>query len=449
MTDMASLMEDRAAAKVISDNLHKPVDWDSPKIARNIKKRYAAERRFKFYGLAAIGVALLALFVLAGSIGSKGYTAFFQTYIQLEITFDQDAIDPDRTGDPAVIGKANFDGLIKQALRDRFPQVTGRQEKRDLYSIVSGGASYDLRERVMENPGLIGQTRKVWLISRDDFDMLNKGYISADVEEGNRRLNDEEIAWYDALKSDGAVEKQFHTRFFTNGDSREPELAGIWGAAVGSFYTLMVTLVLSFPIGVLAAVYLEEFAPKNRFTQIVEVNINNLAAVPSIVFGLLGLEVYLNVMHLPRSAPVVGGLTLALMTLPTIIIASRAAIKAVPPSIRQAALGLGASPVQTVTHHVLPLAMPGILTGTIIGMAQALGETAPLLMIGMVAFIVDIPGGALDPATVLPVQIYLWADSPERAFVEKTSAAIMVLLAFLVLMNGLAVYLRKKFERKW
>ncbi|MEK9842734.1 phosphate ABC transporter permease PstA [Thalassospira sp.] len=429
--------------------MHKPVDWDSPKIARNIKKRYAAERRFKIYGLSAIGVALLALFVLGFSIVSKGCSAFFQTYIQLEVHFDPAEIDPDRTGDPAVIGKANFDGLIKQSLRERFPEVTSRRDRRDLYGIVSGGASYELRERVMENPNLIGQTRKIWLISGDDFDMLNKGYIDAEVDESSRRLNDQEIGWYNALVEDGAVEKQFHARFFTSGDSREPELAGIWGAAVGSFYTLLVTLALSFPIGVLAAVYLEEFAPKNRFTTIVEVNINNLAAVPSIVFGLLGLEVYLNVMHLPRSAPVVGGLTLALMTLPTIIIASRAAIKAVPPSIRQAALGLGASPVQTVTHHVLPLAMPGILTGTIIGMAQALGETAPLLMIGMVAFIVDIPGGALDPATVLPVQIYLWADSPERAFVEKTSAAIMVLLAFLILMNGLAVYLRKKFERKW
>jgi len=449
MTDMASLMEDRAAAKVISDNLRKPVDWDSPKITRNIKKRYAAERRFKSYGLVAICLALLALCTLAFSIGSKGYSAFYQTYVQLEVTFDPAVIDPERTGDPDVIGRANFDGLIKQALRDRFPDVTSRSDKRDLYGIVSGGASYDLRERVLENPSLIGQTRTIWLISGDDFDMLNKGYIDPTVDEGDRRLNDKEVAWYNELVADGAVEKQFHTRFFTSGDSREPELAGIWGAAVGSFYTLLVTLALSFPIGVLAAIYLEEFAPKNRFTQIVEVNINNLAAVPSIVFGLLGLEVYLNVMHLPRSAPVVGGLTLALMTLPTIIIASRAAIKAVPPSIRQAALGLGASPVQTVTHHVLPLAMPGILTGTIIGMAQALGETAPLLMIGMVAFIVDIPGGALDPATVLPVQIYLWADSPERAFVEKTSAAIMVLLAFLVLMNGLAVYLRKKFERKW
>ncbi|MBX2831927.1 MAG: phosphate ABC transporter permease PstA [Rhodospirillales bacterium] len=449
MTDMASLMEDRAAAKVISDKMQKPVDWDNPKIARNIKKRYAAERRFKMYGLSAIGIALLVLCVLAGSIGSKGYTAFFQTFVQLEIHFDPAVIDPDGTGDPAVIGRANFDGLVKRALQEKFPDVTARRDKRNLYGIVSGGASYDLRERVLENPSLIGQTRKVWLISGDDFDMLNKGYIDADVDESNRRLNDQEIGWYNTLVSEGVVEKHFHSRFFTSGDSREPELAGIWGAAVGSFYTLLVTLTLSFPIGVLAAIYLEEFAPKNRFTAIVEVNINNLAAVPSIVFGLLGLEVYLNVMHLPRSAPVVGGLTLALMTLPTIIIASRAAIKAVPPSIRQAALGLGASPVQTVTHHVLPLAMPGILTGTIIGMAQALGETAPLLMIGMVAFIVDVPGGALDPATVLPVQIYLWADSPERAFVEKTSAAIMVLLAFLVLMNGFAVYLRKKFERKW
>ncbi|OKH87779.1 phosphate ABC transporter permease PstA [Thalassospira sp. TSL5-1] len=448
MTDMASLMEDRAAGSDAA-NMRKPVDWDSAEITRNVKKRYAAERRFKTYGLVAILLALSALLMLGYSIVSKGYSAFVQTYVQLEVTFDPAVIDPDGTRDPAVIGRANFDALIKEALRKQFPDVTSRSEKRKLYDIVSSGASYDLRERVMETPSLIGQTRKVWLIAGDDFDMLNKGYISADTKESSRRLDDDQISWFQALTDSGAIEKRFHTRFFTNGDSREPELAGIWGAAVGSFYTLFVTLILSFPIGVAAAIYLEEFAPKNRLTQIIEVNINNLAAVPSIVFGLLGLELYLNVMHLPRSAPVVGGLTLALMTLPTIIIAARAAIKAVPPSIRQAALGLGASPVQTVSHHVLPLAMPGILTGTIIGMAQALGETAPLLMIGMVAFIVDIPGSAMDAATVLPVQIYLWADSPERAFVEKTSAAIMVLLAFLILMNGLAVFLRKKFERKW
>ena len=251
------------------------------------------------------------------------------------------------------------------------------------------------------------------------------------------------------MEQSDQIETRFNISFFTDGNSREPEQAGIWGAVVGSFLTLVITLLLSFPIGVLAAVYLEEFAPKNRWTDLIEVNINNLAAVPSIVFGLLGLAVFLNFFELPRSAPLVGGMVLALMTLPTIIIASRAALKAVPPSIREAALGMGASKLQVMTHHVLPLAMPGILTGTIIGMAQALGETAPLLMIGMVAFVVDIPGGFTDPASVLPVQIFMWADLPERAFVAKTSAAIMVLLGFLILMNALAVLLRKRFERRW
>jgi phosphate transport system permease protein len=267
--------------------------------------------------------------------------------------------------------------------------------------------------------------------------------------ESDRRLNDKAIAWITKLQAEDRVENRFNISFFQTGASTAPESAGIWSAVVGSFLTLVVTLAISFPIGVLAAIYLEEFAPKNRWTDVIEVNINNLAAVPSIIFGLLGLAVFRSLFGLPRSAPVVGGMVLALMTLPTIIIASRAALKAVPPSIRQAALGMGASRLQTVTHHVLPLAMPGILTGTIIGMAQALGETAPLLMIGMVAFIVDIPGGFTDSATVLPVQIYLWADSPERAFLAKTSAAIMVLLAFLILMNALAVLLRKRFERRW
>jgi phosphate transport system permease protein len=302
---------------------------------------------------------------------------------------------------------------------------------------------------VLDDPALIGTTKAVWLPSSGDIDVYVKGHISVDIPESERRVKDKEIAWVKTLQERGALEQKFNTRFFTDGDSRDPEVAGIWGAVVGSFFTLLVTLALAFPLGVMAAVYLEEFAPKNRWTDLVEVNINNLAAVPSIVFGLLGLAVFLNFFHLPRSAPLVGGMVLALMTLPTIIIASRAALKAVPPSIREAALGVGASKVQTVTHHVLPLAMPGMLTGTIIGMAQALGETAPLLMIGMVAFIVDIPSGPLDPATVLPVQVYLWADSAERAFVEKTSAAIMVLLGFLVCMNLLAILLRKRFERRW
>jgi len=267
--------------------------------------------------------------------------------------------------------------------------------------------------------------------------------------EGNRRSNDLEVSFVEKLEADGRIERSFNWLFFTSGDSREPELAGIRGAIVGSALTLLVTLVLCLPVGVLAAIYLEEFAPKNRLTELIEININNLAAVPSIVFGLLGLAVFLNFFHLPRSAPLVGGLVLALLVLPTIIIAARAALKAVPPSIKEAALGVGASHQQAVFHHVLPLAMPGIMTGTIIGMAHALGETAPLLMIGMVAFIVDVPQHVTDAATVLPVQIYLWSDLPEVAFKAKTAAAIIVLLVFLFLMNGLAIYLRKKFERRW
>jgi len=301
----------------------------------------------------------------------------------------------------------------------------------------------------MEKPELVGTTVDIWVPADDNVDMLIKGHIDRDLPESDRLLDNRQIEWVDQLVTRGRIEKRLNTAFFTNGDSRDAELAGIWGAAVGSFYTLIVTLALSFPIGVMAAVYLEEFAPKNRWTDLIEVNINNLAAVPSIVFGLLGLAVFINFFELPRSAPLVGGLVLTLMTLPTIIIASRSALKSVPPSIREAALGMGASRMQTVAHHVLPLSLPGMLTGTIIGMAQALGESAPLLMIGMVAFIVDVPGGPTDPATVLPVQIFLWADAPERAFVERTSAAIMVLLAFLISMNALAVYLRKKFERRW
>jgi phosphate transport system permease protein len=271
-------------------------------------------------------------------------------------------------------------------------------------------------------------------------------YVTA---EANRKISDREIAWLERLKEQGFIQRVVNWSFFTAGDSREPELAGIRGALVGSALTLLVTLTICLPLGVAAAIYLEEFAPKNRVTELIEVNINNLAAVPSIVFGLLGLAIFLNFFNLPRSAPVVGGLVLALLVLPTIIIASRAALKAVPPSIKEAALGVGASRQQAVFHHVLPLAMPGIMTGTIIGMAHALGETAPLLMIGMVAFIVEVPGSFTDAATVLPVQIFLWSDLPELAFRSKTAAAIIVLLAFLFAMNGVAIYLRGKFERRW
>ena len=351
--------------------------------------------------------------------------------------------------DPVAAAQAGVEpGLIKQGLRQRFEDVSGRRAKRDLYGLVSSGAGYDLRDRLKANPELLGKTEKLWFVADDDIDTYYKTIGSA---EGafTGRMSEQRQGWVQRLIEAGELELRFNRVFFSNGDSREPEMAGIWGAAMGSLFTLVVTLLLSFPIGVAAAVYLEEFAPRNRWTDLIEVNINNLAAVPSIIFGLLGLAVFINFFHVPRSVPLIGGLVLTLMTLPTIIISSRAAIKSVPPSIREAAIGVGASPMQVVLHHVLPLAMPGMLTGAIIGMAQALGETAPLLMIGMVAFIVDIPGGFTDPATVLPVQIFLWADSPERAFVEKTSAAIMVLLAFLIMMNTLAVLLRKRLERRW
>jgi phosphate transport system permease protein len=424
-------------------------NWASRESMKALAKRHKAEKRFKRLGLGAILVALSLLGILIFSIAGKGYTAFIQTTITMDVTFAEVKIDPSGTRDPETLRTASYGGVVRDALRAQFPEVKSRKDLRSLFGIISKGASLQLREMVMDNPKLIGTTTRVTLTASDDMDMLRKGYIKRDVVEDDRRVKDKELAWYDTFDEMGAVETRFNMDFFTGGDSREPEIAGIWGAIVGSFYTLTITFLISFPIGVMSAIYLEEFAPKNKFTDIVEVNINNLAAVPSIVFGLLGLGLFLNVAHLPRSAPIVGGLTLALMTLPTIIIAARASIRAIPDGIRDAALALGASKQQMVFDQVLPLSMPGIMTGTIIGLSQALGETAPLLMIGMVAFVVDIPGGVTDPATVLPVQIFLWADSPERAFLEKTSGAILVLLGFLVFMNAIAVLLRKKFERRW
>ena len=408
-----------------------------------LAKRYRAERRFRRMGLAAIFLSLAFLVILFASIFANGYSAFQQTYVAIDIHFDPESID---TTDLAT---SNFPGLVKKSLREAYPDVRGRRDKKALYALVSSDAGFQLQRMIAAEPNLVGSTQTVWVLADDDVDMLMKGHIDRRLPVTERRLSDKQLAWVDRWIADDRIEKRFNTVFFTAGDSREPEMAGILGATAGSFYTLVVTLLLSFPVGVAAAVYLEEFAPKNRWTDLIEVNINNLAAVPSIVFGLLGLAVFLNFGGLPRSAPLVGGLVLTLMTLPVIIIASRASLQSVPPSIREAALGVGASQMQMVAHHVLPLALPGMLTGTIIGMARALGESAPLLMIGMVAFIVDVPGGFTDPATVLPVQIYLWADSPERAFVERTSAATIVLLAFLVTMNAAAVILRKKFERRW
>ncbi len=418
-------------------------------VARRLRKRYAAERRFRLACAAALALAILFLVVLFANILGNGYSAFRQTFIGLEIEFDPGVLDPDGTGDPETLARANYNTLVRDALVARFPDAAGRSERRELAALVSSGAAFDLQDLVFADPSLVGTHRRVWLPAADDADMLIKGRIPRQVPEEERRVSDRQIAWLDALAADGSVELRFNRRFFTGGDSREPELAGIRGAVAGSFFTLTVTLLLSFPLGLAAAIYLEQFAPRNRWSDLIEVNINNLAAVPSIVFGLLGLAVFLNFLHLPRSAPLVGGMVLSLMTLPRIIIPARAALQAVPPSIPEAAYGLGASPVQVLFHHLLPLALPGILTGTIIGMSQALGETAPLLMIGMVAFIVDVPGSILEPATVLPVQVYLWADSPERAFVEKTSAAILVLLAFLIVMNLAAVVLRRRAERRW
>ena len=413
------------------------------RVNKGLAKRYRREKWFRLSGLGAIVLSIGFLALLFLSITLHGWTAFQQSEILLDIHFDAKQFDVDH------LSAANYGALVKNGLRELFPEVKGRSNKRRLYKLVSSGAAFVLQDMVKSDTAIIGTTHKVWLPADDEVDMFMKGNISREVAESNRRLSDLQIKWIDRLVAGDRLEKKFNTVFFTAGDSREPELAGIRGAIVGSLFTLAVTLLLSFPMGVATAVYLEEFAPRNTWTDIVEVNINNLAAVPSIVFGLLGLAVFLNFFGMPRSAPLVGGLVLTLMTLPTIIIASRASLKSVPPSIREAAFGVGASKMQAITHHILPLAMPGMMTGTIIGMAQALGETAPLLMIGMVAFIVDVPGSITDPATVLPVQIYLWADSPERAFMERTSAAIMVLLAFLIFMNGIAVFLRRKFERRW
>jgi phosphate transport system permease protein len=409
-----------------------------------LKRRYAAERRFRTLGLLAVALALTFLAILLFSIVSKGWTAFLQTQIQVEVALEAETIDPEGRRDPTVLDTADYAALVRKALVARLAPEADRTTRRELTGLVSNGAARHLRALVTAEPSLIGTTRKLWVTASDKADMTVKG-----LDPGGNGLSDRQRGWLLELERAGQVRKAFNTTFFTAGDSREPEQAGIWGAAVGSFFSLAITLLISFPLGVATAVYLEEFAAKNRWTDLIEVNINNLAAVPSVVFGLLGLAVFLNFLHMPRSAPLVGGLVLALICLPTIIIAARAALKAVPASIRQAALALGASKLQMVTDHVLPLAMPGVMTGTILGMAHALGETAPLLMIGMVAFIVDIPTSPFDPAAVLPVQVYLWADSPERAFVEKTSAAIIILLAFLALMNLAAIMLRKKFERRW
>ena len=413
-----------------------------------LKGRYSAEKRFKFYGVFAVSLALGAVLFLLFTIFSTGYSAFWRTEFQVEIEFNGDYLGITQESSDQEVREANFLGLFRKNIAEQNKDVP-RRKLRKLFAMFSESAADDLREMVIKNRSILGTTQKLKVLASSSVDMIVKGQAPRKIEEKRRVLNDFQLGLLDRWTAEGRRSSSFNHRFFTNGDSRSPELAGLGGAIAGSFWTLMVCLILSFPIGVAAAIYLEEYAPKNRLTEIIEVNINNLAAVPSIIFGLLGLAVILNFFGLPRSTPLVGGIVLSLMTLPTIIIACRASLKAVPPSIREGALAMGASKMQTILHHVLPLAMPGTLTGTIIGLAQALGETAPLLMIGMFAFVVDIPAGPLESATALPVQVYLWAESSERGYVELTAAGIMMIMIFMALMNSFAIILRKKLERRW
>lgn len=419
------------------------------KINDSLIKRQRSEKNFKLFGLIGIICAVSFLIIILTSIIIEGKKAFVSTYIKLEVFFDSKIIDPDNTKEDSVIKSANFNEIITKSILENFPEVTDRKEKIKLSTFISSSAEDELIKLIILDKALIDQKKELWLLASSTIDVIHKNPDMLNFPEDERLIDDKESKWFQWFLSEEKIKFSTNKNFFSNADSTEPEQAGIWGAFVGSFLTLFVTLILSFPIAVAAGAFLEELAPKNKFTDFIEVNINNLAAVPSIIFGLLGLAIFLNVMHLPRSAPIVGGMVLALMTLPTIIIATRASLRAVPPSIREAAIGLGATKFQTVTHHVLPLSMPGISTGTIIGMSQALGESAPLLMIGMVAFIVDSPGSIFDSATVLPVQIYLWKSTAARGFVELTAAGVMVLLSFLVLMNTIAVYIRYKFEKKW
>ena len=418
-------------------------------VNKGLKKRYRSEFMFRLYGITSILFAAAFLIVFFSSIIDKGYSAFTQGELNISIYLDPEIIDPDNTLDEEEIRYANYDKLVFDSLKNFFPSVSSRKERKELKALVSNGTSLRIQSLVLDDMSLIGKTLDLSVKLDSDIDMFLKGNVDITLDESQRRISDNQVKWTNELKTKGLISQKFNSTLFSAGDSREPEQAGVLGALIGSFFMLLITFIVAFPLGVAAAIYLEEFAPKNKFTDFVEVNINNLAAVPSIIYGLLGLAVFINFFGMPRSAPLVGGLVLALMTFPVIIIASRAALQSVPPSITDAALGVGASKIQTVFDHVFPLALPGMLTGSIIGMARALGESAPLLMIGMVAFVVDIPSTPLDASAALPVQVYLWADAPERGFVERTSAAILVLLFFLLVMNSTAIWLRNKFEIKW
>ncbi|ENN92880.1 phosphate ABC transporter permease PstA [Bartonella bovis] len=420
---------------------------------RNIglRRRYWSERCFRACGLVAIFISLFFLVILLWSIVSQGYTAFFHSEMTLSIYLDEKVIDPSgqRETNPKVLITANYPLLVRNALATKLEvDYNDRASMRDINRMFSSNVRVQLRDMVVKNPNLIGTTQKIKILAAADVDLVCKGQINLQVAEEKRKISDRQVEWIRRLTDDNTLYKAFNHGFFTFGASSRPETSGLGVAIIGSFYMMFIVLAVALPIGVATALYLEEYACKNTFTDFIEININNLAAIPSIIFGLLGLSVFINFLGMPRSASFVGGLVLTLMTLPTIIIATRSALRAVPLSIRTAALGLGASKTQMVFHHVVPLAVPGILTGTIIGLAQALGETAPLLLIGMVAFVADIPTTPMDPATALPVQIFMWAGEAERAFVEKTSGAIIVLMVFLAVMNISAVLLRRRFERR-
>jgi phosphate transport system permease protein len=414
-------------------------------VEQRLKARHAQEARFKLYGRLAIILALSFLAILLGRIVLQGYSTFIDYRMSVPVY-----IDPARV-DAKDLSGANYDLLVAEAvlgqLGEKDDEVGTVSSK--VMALVSNDLGFQLLEQLRADPSLIGKTVTVKGPVRADAGLYYKGEIKRSTAADSRKLDDQQLDWLDRLKAKGLVSSGFNTKFLTNSDSTEPEQAGVLGAVVGSALMLLVTAVLAVPIGMLAAVYLEEFAPKNRWTDVIEVNINNLAAVPSIVYGLLGLAVFINWLNVPRSSPLVGGLVLALMALPTVIIATRSALKAVPPSIREAALGVGASRTQTVFHHVLPLAMPGVMTGAILSLAHALGETAPLLMIGMISFVPGVPAGITESATVLPVQVFIWENASERAFHERTAAAIMVLLVFMIAMNMAAILLRRRFERRW
>ena len=410
-----------------------------------LKRRYAKERRFRLYGQLAIVFALGFLVLLVGRIALQGYS----TFIDYEVT-QTIYVDPAKV-DASDIGGSNFDLLVADQMLAKLGETDDElgETSGKMMDIISNDFGFQLLKMVREDPTLIGKQVTLTGPVKADAALYYKGELKRSTPQDERKLDDRQLNWLDRMQASGAVSKGFNVGFLTKSDSTEPEQAGVLGAVVGSAMMLLVTAVLAVPIGVLAATYLEEFAPKNRWTDLIEVNINNLAAVPSIVYGLLGLAVFINWLHVPRSSPLVGGLVLALMALPTVIIATRSALKAVPPSIREAALGVGASRTQTVFHHVLPLAMPGVMTGAILSLAHALGETAPLLMIGMISFVPGVPEGFTGAATVLPVQVFIWENASERAFHERTAAAILVLLAFMIVMNLAAILLRRRFERRW